>query len=133
MGKTFRLLVINPGSTSTKIAVFFNERQLFEKVLRHPAEEINKYKTIYDQFDFRKKVILDTLYENGMKPEDFDVVVARGGNMKPVQGGTYRINEQMIKDLRQGVMGHHASNLAGLIAYEIANRLGFPPMWWIRS
>ena len=126
MGKTYRLLIINPGSTSTKIAVYDNERQLFEKILRHPAEEIERYETIYHQFDFRKKVILDALKEEGMDLDCMDAIAARGGNMKPVKGGTYRVNEQMVKDLRKGVMGHHASNLAGIIAFELAGRLGIP-------
>ncbi len=126
MKKTYRLLVINPGSTSTKIAVFDNERKSFEKVLRHPAEEIKKYHTIYDQFEFRKNVIIQTLKDNGIALEGFDAVAARGGNMKPVSGGTYRINRQMLKDLRIGVMGQHASNLGGLIAFEIAGGLRIP-------
>ena len=126
MEKTYRLLVINPGSTSTKIAVYDNERQFFEKILRHPVEEIGRYETIYHQLDFREKVILDTLNQEGIDLDDFDAIAARGGNMKPVEGGTYRINEQMIEDLRKGVMGHHASNLAAIIAYGIAKKLGIP-------
>ena len=126
MEKTFRLLVINPGSTSTKIAVYHNECQVFEKVLRHPAQEIKKYPTIYDQLDFRKNVIIDTLRNNDLSPDDFDAVVARGGNMKPVLGGTYRINRQMLQDLRIGIMGHHASNLGAIIAYDIAGKSNIP-------
>lgn len=126
MGKTYRLLVINPGSTSTKIAVFQNERQLFEKTIRHPAEEIKKYHTIYQQFDFRKEVILRILKDNGIDPDGFDAVAARGGNMKPVTGGTYRVNGPMLDDLRRGVMGQHASNLAAPLAYDMAVKLGIP-------
>jgi len=93
MEKIYKLLVINPGSTSTKIAVFHNEIKLFEKNLSHPVEEIKKYDTIYGQFDFRKNIIIKALYDNGIVLDSFDAIVARGGNMKPVTGGTYRINE----------------------------------------
>ncbi len=126
MEKIYKLLVINPGSTSTKIAVFHNEQQLFERNLSHPAEEIKKYDTIYDQFGFRKNVIIDTLSNNGIALDSFDAIVARGGNMKPVTGGTYRINEPMLKDLKEGVMGQHASNLGGAIAFEIAEQMKIP-------
>ncbi len=126
MESTYRMLVINPGSTSTKIAVYDNEKENFVEVLRHPAEETSKFARIIDQYGFRKDVILGTLKERGIDFGSIDAIVARGGNMKPVLGGTYRINEQMVEDLKIGVMGQHASNLGGVIAFEIAGQLGLP-------
>ncbi|PLX34595.1 MAG: butyrate kinase, partial [Clostridiales bacterium] len=87
-----RVLAINPGSTSTKIAVFDGEKPIFETTLRHPAEEINKYDKIYDQYEFRKSVILDTLNENEINLTKLAAVVGRGGLLKPIQGGTYSVS-----------------------------------------
>ena len=86
-----KYLTINPGSTSTKIAVFDNEDLVFEKTLRHSSEEIGKYEKISDQFEFRKTVIEDALTEGGIKTSDLDAVVGRGGLLKPIQGGTYNV------------------------------------------
>lgn len=122
----FKILAINPGSTSTKIAVFDNEDLVFEKTLRHSTEEINKYDKISDQFEFRKNVIQDSVTEFGIKISDLDAVVGRGGLLKPIQGGTYAVNEDMIKDLRVGVLGEHASNLGGIIAKEIGDSVCIP-------
>ncbi|MBA1335292.1 MAG: Butyrate kinase [Firmicutes bacterium] len=124
MKETYRILAVNPGSTSTKIAVYDNEQPVFEEVLRHPVEEIKKYAAICDQFGFRKEVIVNTLKEKKISLDSLDAVVGRGGNMKPVEGGTYKVNPQMVEDLKVGVMGQHASNLGGVIAFDIANQLG---------
>lgn len=126
MEKQYRILAINPGSTSTKIAVYDNEQSVFEEVLRHQAEEVNKFDTIYDQFNFRMDIILQTLENNNIQLSSLDAVVGRGGNMKPVKGGTYEINKQMVEDLKIGVMGQHASNLGGILAFEIANQYNLP-------
>lgn len=123
---TFRILTINPGSTSTKIAVFDNDKCVFETTLTHPADEIGKYDKIIDQYDFRKKVILDTLSEQGFNLQNLSGVVGRGGLLKPIKGGTYAVNELMLEDLKVGLMGEHASNLGGIIAFEIASKLGIP-------
>ena len=126
MNKVFKILTINPGSTSTKIAVFDNEDLVFEKTLRHSSEEIGKYEKISDQFEFRKTVIEDALTEGGIKTSDLDAVVGRGGLLKPIEGGTYIVNEAMIDDLRVGVLGEHASNLGGIIAKEIGDAVNVP-------
>lgn len=126
MEKTYRILAVNPGSTSTKIAVYDNEEPVFTEVLRHSVEEIEKYETIYDQFGFRKDLVLKTLEAKNIELRSIDAVVGRGGNMKPVVGGTHIINEQMVEDLKVGVMGQHASNLGGIIAFEIAKPLNLP-------
>lgn len=126
MNRVFKILTINPGSTSTKIAVFDNEDLVFEKTLRHSSEEIGKYEKISDQFEFRKTVIEDALTEGGIKTSDLDAVVGRGGLLKPIEGGTYVVNEAMIDDLRVGVLGEHASNLGGIIAKEIGDAVNIP-------
>lgn len=123
---TYRILTINPGSTSTKIAVFDNDKCVFETTLTHPSDEIGKFDKIIDQYDFRKKVILDTLNEQGFNLQHLNGVVGRGGLLKPIKGGTYAVNDSMLEDLKVGVMGEHASNLGGIIAYEIASKLGIP-------
>lgn len=121
-----RVLAINPGSTSTKIAVYDNDQEVFETTLRHSTEEINQFETIFDQYDFRKKVILDALDENNINLSKLSAVVGRGGLLKPIAGGTYLVDEKMLEDLKVGVLGEHASNLGGVLAYEIASNLNIP-------
>ncbi|MBV1759301.1 MAG: butyrate kinase [Dethiosulfatibacter sp.] len=113
-------LVINPGSTSTKIAVFEDDKILFEKTLRHSVEDMSNYTHIIDELDFRKKIIMEALEENHFELKQLSSVVGRGGLLKPIPSGTYEINETMIKDLKECAMGQHASNLGGILAFEIA-------------
>lgn len=122
----YKLLIINPGSTSTKIGVYEDEKQILEETLRHSSEEIGKYATIFDQFEFRKEVILQVLKEKNFDINTLDAIVGRGGLLKPIEGGTYRVNEAMLEDLKIGVQGQHASNLGGIIANEIGNSLNIP-------
>lgn len=119
-----RLLVINPGSTSTKIAVFDNENIIFEETLRHSVDELSKYEKIYDQYEFRKDIILKSLDKNNIDIKSLKAVVGRGGLLKPIEGGTYEVNEEMLKDLERGFLGEHASNLGGILAYEISKEIG---------
>lgn len=126
MDKKFRVLVINPGSTSTKIAVFDNEKSVFEETLRHSVEELSKFEKIYDQYKFREDIILDALNKNGMQIDSLDAIIGRGGLLKPIEGGTYKVNQKMLEDLKVGVQGEHASNLGGIIANEIGERIGKP-------
>lgn len=116
-----RILSINPGSTSTKIGVYEDEELLFEETLRHKVEEIQNFDKIYDQYDFRKKVILKALKDHNITLEDIDGVVGRGGLLRPIEGGTYLVNDAMLKDLKEGVSGEHASNLGGILAHEMAS------------
>ena len=120
----YKLLIINPGSTSTKIGVYEGEKEVLEETLRHSAEEILKYDTIFDQLDFRKEVILKVLKEKGIDINELDAVVGRGGMLKPIEGGTYEVNEAMVEDLKIGVQGPHASNLGGILSNEIAKEIG---------
>lgn len=122
----FRMLVINPGSTSTKIAVFDDLNPVFVETLRHSSEELAPYNTIFEQYEFRKNVILNALKEKNVPIESLNAVVGRGGLLKPIEGGTYNVNEKMIEDLKIGVQGQHASNLGGVIAYEIAKSVNIP-------
>ncbi|SHK18310.1 butyrate kinase [Paramaledivibacter caminithermalis] len=126
MSNVYRVLVINPGSTSTKIAIYDNEKPVLDTTLRHPTEEINKYEKIYDQYEFRKNVILDALNEKEINLTKLNAVVGRGGLLKPIKGGTYSVNEKMLEDLKVGVLGEHASNLGGILAHEIALNLNIP-------
>ena len=115
-------LIINPGSTSTKIGVFEDETLLFEETLRHSTEEISKYATIFDQKDFRKNIIIDLLKSKEFDVKSLGMVVGRGGMLKPIPGGT----DALVKDLEVGVSGQHASNLGGILAREIADEIGVP-------
>lgn len=118
-----RVLTINPGSTSTKIGVFEDENLMFEETLRHSTEEISSYEKVYDQYEFRKEIILKCLKDNNIELDSLDTVVGRGGLLKPIEGGTYIVNDIMLEDLKTGVMGEHASNLGGILAHEIANEI----------
>ena len=123
---SFKLLIINPGSTSTKIGVYEDENQILEETIRHTSEEISKYETIYAQFEFRENLILQILKDKAFDINTLNCVVGRGGMLKPVTGGTYTVNERMLKDLKIGIQGQHASNLGGIIANRIANELKVP-------
>lgn len=124
MAKT--ILIINPGSTSTKIGVYEDENQVFEETLRHPTEEIAKYASIIDQKDFRKEVILNVLKEKNFDINTLDVVVGRGGLLKPIPGGTYAVTDALLEDLKIGKQGQHASNLGGILAKEIGDAVNVP-------
>ena len=126
MKEVYRILTINPGSTSTKIAVYDNDKEVFEKTLRHSSEEIGQFENISDQFNFRKDVIEGELKAADIKLEELDCVVGRGGLLKPIKGGTYSVTESMLEDLRVGVSGQHASNLGGIIANEFSKELNIP-------
>ncbi|WP_100398415.1 butyrate kinase [Bacillus sp. FJAT-44742] len=121
-----RILVLNPGSTSTKVGVFENKASLFSKVVRHRQEDIKAYSNIVDQYQFRKQAILESLDVEGISLSKIDAVVGRGGLLRPIESGTYEISEAMIKDLREGKYGEHASNLGALIAFEISTQLNIP-------
>jgi len=119
-------LIINPGSTSTKIGVFEDEKLVFDETLRHSTEEIAKYASIYEQKDFRKEVILNILKEKNFDLKTINFVVGRGGMLKPIPGGTYTVSDDLLQDLVIGKQGQHASNLGGILAREIGDELGVP-------
>jgi len=122
----FQLLVINPGSTSTKFGVFKAETEIFEITLKHSLDELGRYPDINAQLHFRQEEILKTLTEKNFELSSLDAVVARGGLLKPVPGGTFLVNERMLDDLNTGIQGQHASNLGGIIADSISRSLNIP-------
>jgi len=121
--ENYRILAINPGSTSTKIAVFMNGKSIFLKTIRHSSEEIAKFEKVTDQFQFRKDIILKELIAAEIVIDKIKIIVGRGGLLKPIESGIYEVNERMIADLKFSHLGEHASNLGGLIAHDIAQSL----------
>ncbi len=117
------ILAIDPGSTSTKLGIY-DGNQIVKENISHDREIIKKFETIYAQKDFRYDCIKDFLSDSNRINTKFDAVVARGGLMKPVKGGTIKVNEALIEDLKNGYNGHHASNLGGILAYEFAAQFG---------
>ena len=117
------ILAINPGSTSTKIAVYLNSKPVFLKNISHPVEELAGFKKIVDQYSYRKEHILKELEHSQIDIKKIEVIVARGGLIKPIQSGVYRVNKRMKEDLRKAELGEHASNLGALIADEIAKQI----------
>ncbi|KUO51128.1 MAG: butyrate kinase [Desulfitibacter sp. BRH_c19] len=120
------LLVINPGSTSTKTAVFKGDDLKWSGSLEHTVDDLKPYDRIVEQFSFRKQVIERALIEQGFDLQGFCAVAARGGLLKHVQGGTYLVNEQMLTDLKECKYGEHASNLGALVANELASSHRLP-------
>ncbi|HEY8361869.1 MAG TPA: butyrate kinase [Tissierellaceae bacterium] len=120
----YKILAINPGSTSTKIAVYEDENLIFKKSINHPVEELEKYHTIYDQYEMRYESILESLKENNIDIEELSIIVGRGGPVAPLKSGAYLVDEVLADKLRNNPMIHHASNLGGIIAYELSKKLG---------
>lgn len=121
-----KILVINPGSTSTKIAVFDGETSVFEKTIRHSSEEVKNFDKIVDQYEFRVGVILGELKNNNFRIEEFSAIAGRGGLLHPIESGTYKVNEGMVQDLLEGRYGEHASNLGAIISKSLGDRYGIP-------
>ena len=122
MGKL--ILAINPGSTSTKISVYEDTKEVFTKTLRHSNEELAPYKNVIDQLEFRKETIKAALKENNIDINTLAIIVGRGGLVKPIPSGVYEVNQAMIEDIRTGKNGEHASNLGAIIANELAQEVG---------
>jgi len=114
------ILAINPGSTSTKIAVFNNTKEVFLKNIKHSSKELAEFKQITDQYSFRKEIILDELESASFDTQSIKIIVGRGGLVKPIASGVYSVDDRLAEDLRAGVLGQHASNLGGLIARDFA-------------
>lgn len=122
----FKILVINPGSTSTKLAIFEDEKMIKSLNISHSNKELKPFKKIADQHSFRMKKIEGFLKEAGYSLEDFSAIVGRGGLIKPVEGGAYRINDKMLEELRSAKYGEHASNLGAILAHDLASEIGVP-------
>jgi butyrate kinase len=126
MDKTPLILVINPGATSTKIGLWEGNTWRFRQTLPHDGAELARFETVIDQYPYRLELVRKALNDNQVSAEDLTAVVARGGLVHPCPGGTYEINEEMLKDLEACTYGIHVSNLAPIIAYNIAHPLGIP-------
>ncbi|MFA6318677.1 MAG: butyrate kinase [Elusimicrobiota bacterium] len=126
--RRLRVLAVNPGSTSTKIAVYEGESEVFTEEVKHEHAELAPYagRKISEQFGMRKDAVLAALGRRGLKPSDLDAVAGRGGLLRPIPHGTYRVSEAVLQDLKAGLYGDHASNLGGLIAHELAAPAGRP-------
>jgi len=128
MESTKTLLIINLGSTSTKVSVSKSEELLFTESVNHPAETLKQYSTIIDQYDLRKETILGILTGKGMSLDDIDGIASRGGNMKPVPGGIYEICLEMIADMKSGKFGQHPNMCGGIVAYNLGKERGIPAL-----
>lgn len=121
MGNEY-ILAINPGATSTKIAVYCTNKFVFLKTIRHAPEELDRFPEIKDQLEMRMNLILNEVETNHIPFEQVGLIIARGGLIQPIESGIYEVNDAMISDLERGVMGEHASNLGGLIADRLRTR-----------
>jgi len=122
----YKLLTINPGSTSTKIAVYEDEKEVFKENIKHSSYEISKYKNIFEQRYFRAEIILKVLRDRSVNVDEMDAIVGRGGILRPMPGGTYSINDKMLNDLKEGARGEHAANLGAIIANKLAKSIHKP-------
>lgn len=121
---SYQFFIINPGSTSTKVAVYEDDREILSKNIEHSPDILAKYDKVFDQFDYRLEMIEETVREQGIDLSKFTAILARGGNMKPVTGGTYLVNDEMVEDLKLGVMGQHPNNMGGCLARKLADENG---------
>ncbi|SCY96363.1 butyrate kinase [Alkaliphilus peptidifermentans] len=118
-----RILAINPGATSTKIAVYEADTVLFTKTVEHSVKDLESFDKIFDQYQYRLDLVLQVLKEKNIELESLAAIVGRGGLLKPLAGGTYRVNEKMVNDLKMAERGEHASNLGAVMASNLANQL----------
>lgn len=116
------ILVINPGATSTKIAVYQGNRSVFLKSIRHDCGDLEGFSQTTEQLEYRQKLVLTEVEANHIPFDSVGVIIARGGLIHPIESGVYEVNRQMIADLEAGVMGDHASNLGGLIAHSLLKK-----------
>ena len=128
MGNTKKILVINLGSTSTKVAVYESEKMMVTKSVNHTPEDLKKFQTIIDQYELRKDTVLGVVTANGFSLDQFNAVASRGGNMKPTPGGIYEICPAMIDDMKSGKFGQHPNMCGGIVAYNLGKELNIPAL-----
>ena len=121
-----KVLVINPGATSTKIAVFDEDEQVFKKGIDHSAQELDQFDRVIDQADYRQKAILDAVAESGYQLSDFDAVCGRGGLYRAIPSGTYAVSDAVMRDVEQAPYGEHPSNLGAYLAKKLGDMVGIP-------
>lgn len=121
-----KVLVINPGATSTKVAVFEEEQELLKKSIVHTAQELEGFDRVIDQADFRQRAVLEAVEEGGFRLKDFDAVCGRGGLYRPIPSGTYAVSDRVMQDVEQAPYGEHPSNLGAYLARRIGDLVGIP-------
>ena len=121
-----KILIVNPGSTSTKIGLYDTDCMVFNESVGHSAEELKPFKTIWEQYDFRKNAILAVMGKHHLSLTDLDAIACRGGNVRPIPGGIYRLCPEMLKDMKSGIYGKHPTNVGGLVAYDLGNEHDIP-------
>jgi len=121
-----RVLVINPGATSTKVSVFDEETEVYKENIVHSAESLSGFSSVVEQAPYRKSLIEATLKQSGYTMKDFDAVCGRGGLLRHIPSGTYRVTDTVIADVKNPPYGQHASNLGSLLAKELADEAGIP-------
>ena len=121
-----KVLVINPGATSTKVAVFDEETQVYKTTVDHSPQELDRFDRVIDQADYRQQAILDAVAQSGFRLSDFDAVCGRGGLLRHIPSGTYAVSDQAIADVLDPPYGEHASNLGVLLARELGDMAGIP-------
>ena len=126
MSEIYRILVINPGSTSTKVALFENDVSLWEETIPHNRDELKKFDTVWSQLDFRRQALIELIHQKALDLKVIDAVVGRGGLLRSLVGGTYRVTPKMIDDARIGLQGEHASNLGCALADFVARQASCP-------
>jgi butyrate kinase len=124
---SYLVLSINPGGSSTRVALYEDQNPLIMETIHHPADELSKFKGTLEQLEYRKKIVQDFLEKNKLKMEKLSAVVGRGGAFKPLTSGTYRVNQKMLSDIKEGrVAADHVSNLGAMIAYELTKNSQVP-------
>jgi butyrate kinase len=126
MKDEYMILVINSGSTSTKVAVYNNERAVFSTSIKHSPDKLKSFRRVWDQQDFRKSSIITEVENNGFKLSDFDAIACRGGNTKPIKGGIYMITEAMLRDIKSERYGVHPTGVGCIIAHDLGRQYGIP-------
>jgi len=126
LNNEYHVLVINPGSTSTKLTFFRNEHMLLQETIFHSSQSLSSFKHIVDQYEFRLNIILEFLKKKKIDLNIIDAIVGRGGLLRPLESGTYQVNTKMLNHLKKGKYGEHASNLGALLAYQIAKKTSIP-------
>ena len=121
-----KILIMNCGSTSTKVAVYQGKHCVFSESVQHPANELKAFASAFDQKDYRKAAVLEKLNEKGIPLDSIDIISCRGSNVRPIPSGIYFVDEAMVQDMKSGNYGMHANNVGGVIAFELGQALQIP-------
>lgn len=119
---TYRILALNLGSTSTKLALFEDDRKVMAQNIAHPIKELSAFTNVWEQQTYRKNALVNFLFENNVSLDDCDIIVARGGITRPIEGGIYNISPEMLADMKSGRYGTHPTNVGCHIAFELGQK-----------